>query len=362
MNSPIFQRFASERLSLTNRIIMAPMTRRRSPGGVPSPDVVRYYRARAAGGVGLILTEGIAIDRPAASFDSNVPVLDASASVAAWRDVVNAVHAEGGKIGAQFWHAGLQRADGAGPHPKAPSEGPSKDGSHTVEMSDEDIADTIEAFAKAAVTAQGVGFDAIEIHGAHGYLIDQFIWQSTNRRTDKYGGTSIERMRFAAEIIRAVRERVGPGFAISFRFSQWKLQDYGARIAQTPDELEAVLAPIVDAGSDLLHPSTRRFWEPEFPNSDLGLAGWTRKLTGLPTIAVGSVGLSGGDVIGAIREGEDFASVAGLDALEKRMSDGEFDLVAVGRALLSNPAWPNLVKEGRHAELRPFDKSLLATL
>ncbi|WP_459621401.1 oxidoreductase, partial [Burkholderia sp. 3C] len=122
MTSPLFQPFDRARLALRNRIVMAPMTRRRSPGGVPGADVAAYYRSRAAGGVGLIVTEGVTVDRPAASFDANIPNLHDAASRAGWRAVVDGVHAEGARIAAQLWHVGLQRGAGAGPHSDAISE------------------------------------------------------------------------------------------------------------------------------------------------------------------------------------------------------------------------------------------------
>ncbi|WP_459623924.1 oxidoreductase, partial [Burkholderia sp. 3C] len=250
---------------------------------------------------------------------------------------------------------------GAGPHSDAISEGPSRAAEHTAAMSDADIADTIDAFARAAVAAREAGFDAVEVHGAHGYLIDQFAWPVTNRRADAYGGDAAGRMRLAAEVVRAIRREAG-ALPILFRFSQWKLQDYGARLAHTPQELEQLLAPIVDAGADLLHASTRRYWQPEFDGSPLGLAGWAKQLTGLPTIMVGSVGLEGGDVVGALREGEHAATVGPLAPVEARLAAGECDLVAVGRALIANPDWANLVAAQRLDALRPFDKGLLATL
>jgi 2,4-dienoyl-CoA reductase-like NADH-dependent reductase (Old Yellow Enzyme family) len=208
-------------------------------------------------------------------------------------------------------------------------------------MTDSDIADTIAAFIAAAGTAKEIGFDAVELHGAHGYLIDQYLWTQTNRRTDRYGGDIEDRPNFGADIIRGVRARVGTDFPIIMRFSQFKLKDYSARLAETPDELERLLTPYVDAGVDILHASTRCFWQPEFEGSPLNLAGWAKKLTGLPVFTVGSVGLKGADVADLIRGDVSTPQVAGLDRLEERMARGEFDIVAVGRALLTDPEWAN---------------------
>lgn len=190
------------------------------------------------------------------------------------------MHAEGGKIAPQLWHVGLARRPGTGPHPDAASDSPSgvlPNGKQIGEpMTAEDITDTISAFAKAAKAAAEIGFDAIELHGAHGYLLDQFFWDGTNKRDDRFGGGLIERTTIVQEIVRAVRAEIPADLPLILRFSQWKQQDYNARLAQTPDELEAFLAPLSDAGVDIFHASTRRFWIPEFEGSDLNLAGWTK--------------------------------------------------------------------------------------
>ena len=222
--------------------------------------------------------------------------------------MIDAVHAAGGKMGPQLWHTGGVPSSDAGfaPGPLDTPSGLNAPGQPAGEpMSEEAIADTVAAFARAAADAKALGFDTLEIHGAHGYLIDQFFWSGTNLRHDRYGGATIaERARFAAEVVAAIRAAVGPDYPILLRVSQWKQQDYTARLAQTPGEMEQWLRPLVEAGVDILHCSQRRFWEPEFPEIDgehgLNFAGWAKKLTGAPTISVGSVGLSG-DFFGAFR-------------------------------------------------------------
>jgi 2,4-dienoyl-CoA reductase-like NADH-dependent reductase (Old Yellow Enzyme family) len=326
--------------------------------------VAGYYRRRAEGGVGLIITEGTTVDRPGASNDVNVPNFHTRQSLEGWRRVVQEVHASGGKIAPQLWHQGMVRKPGTGPRPEGKSDGPSglsASGKQVGEpMTDEDIADTIEAFAKAAGAAREIGFDAVELHAAHGYLLDQFFWEHSNRRSDVYGGDLVRRTRFVTETVRAVRERVGPDFAVVLRFSQWKQQDYDARLAGTPQELATLLEPLTEAGVDIFHCSTRRFWEPEFEGSDLNLAGWTKKITVKATITVGSVGLKGGDFIHAFRGVS--SEVGELGELEARLARGEFDLVAVGRALITDPQWPAKVRDRRFAELLPFSPEALATL
>ncbi len=365
MTNALFRPFACKSLSLANRLVMAPMTRSKSPESVPGPDVAAYYRRRAEGGVGLIVTEGTTVNRPAATNDANVPNFHAPASLAGWWHVVEEVHAAGGRIAPQLWHQGMMRKPGTGPNPEAPSDGPSglaASGKQVGEpMSEADIADTIDAFAKAAGAAQEIGFDAVEIHGAHGYLIDQFFWEGANQRNDAWGGDFIQRTRFAAEIVKAIRAQVGEAYPIILRFSQWKQQDFAARLAQTPDELARFLEPLTAAGTDIFHCSTRRFWEPEFEGSSLNLAGWTKKITGKPTITVGSVGLKGADFVQTFRTRET-SDVGEFGELEARLERGEFDLVAVGRALLADAQWAAKVRDGRFAELAPFSASSLATL
>jgi len=366
-HDPLFRPWEYKTLHLANRVVMAPMTRSMSPGGVPGPQVAAYYRRRAEAGVGLIITEGTTIDRPGASGDAAIPNFHAPASLEGWARVVEQVHQAGGRIAPQLWHQGMARKPGTGPHPEAAPEGPSglsatgeKVGAA---MTEADIAATVAAFAEAAAQARAIGFDAVELHGAHGYLIDQFFWAGSNQRADGYGGDLAARTRFGAEVVRAVRRRVGPDFPVIFRFSQWKLQDYEARLAQTAGELAQFLEPLTEAGVDIFHCSTRRFWEPEFQGSDLNLAGWTRQLTGHPTITVGSVGLQGDDFIRGFRARPDaFTEVADLDELRRRLDRGEFDLVAVGRALLQDPAWAAKVRDGRTGELQAFSRQAFATL
>ena len=332
------------------------MTRSFSPGGVPGEDVAAYYRRRAEGGVGLIITEGTYPPHPSAGFDPKVPHLYGDAALAGWRRVVDQVHAAGGNIFSQIWHVGLQSSSGppplAGQHPVGPS------GEFAMGQTEIDAA--VHAYGQAARSAQEAGFDGVELHGAHGYLIDQFFWEKTNQRTDAYGGSLVARTRFATEAIREVRRRVGPEYPVAIRISQWKIDDFDAKLAQTAVELEQFLRPLVDAGVDLFHCSQRRFWDAEFEGCNLNLAGWTKKLTGKPTITVGSVTL-GADFTKSFGSPESTA-VTGIDNLLDRLERGEFDLVAVGRALIANPDWAAKAKSSALEDLRPFDRSLLASL
>lgn len=359
----LFRPFKLKSLNLKNRIVMAPMTRGFSPNGIPGENVADYYRRRAEGDVGLILSEGTVIDRASSANDPNFPHFYGEAALAGWKKVIDEVHAAGGVMAPQIWHMGVMAQQGDW-LPSAPFEGPSgflaegKQGGAT--MSENDIADTIAAFASAAANAKLLGFDAVELHGAHGYLIDQFFWGAFNQRADAFGGKTIaERSRFAVEVIKAVRAAVGEGFAVIMRLSQWKQQNLGAKLANNPDEMAAWLNPMAEAGVDIFHCSQRRFWEPEFEGADLNFAGWAKKLTGKATISVGSVGLSGEFM--AAFQGES-SQPSSIDKLLDRMEKGEFDLVAVGRALLADPEWIKKMAQGRSNELKGFTKEALGTL
>ncbi|WP_136636066.1 NADH:flavin oxidoreductase [Pseudooceanicola onchidii] len=362
----LFEPVNLPKLSLKNRIVMAPMTRTYSPGNVPNDKVVDYYRRRAEGGTGLIITEGTCIDHPSASGYPNVPSFYGEEALAGWKKVVDAVHAAGGKIAPQLWHVGAIRRPGVTPGGDTPGYSPSgmavpgKVVGHA--MTQDDIGAVVAAFAKAAADAKRIGMDAIELHGAHGYLIDQFFWDGTNQRDDDYNGDLAARSRFALEIVRACRAAVGEDFPIIFRFSQWKQQNYDARLCETPEALADFLNPLAEAGVDIFHCSTRRFWEPEFEGSDLNLAGWTRKLTGKPAITVGSVGLNADFLPNDGTADFRSAEPASLDNLLDRLDANEFDLVAVGRALIANPDWANQVAAGQFDDLAAYEKDMLKEL
>jgi 2,4-dienoyl-CoA reductase-like NADH-dependent reductase (Old Yellow Enzyme family) len=379
---PLFQPLGLRGLTLRNRIVMSPMTRGFSPGGIPGDDVAAYYRRRAAGETGLIITEGVGIDHPAALGEAGlgengVPHMHGEAALAGWRRVVAQVHAAGGVIFPQLWHMGVMREQGTGPCPDAPSVRPSglwgpaggmssldpgyiaRVSLPTSAMTDAQIADTIAAYARSASNAKAVGFDGIAIHGGHGYLIDTFFWSDTNQRTDRWGGDRRQRARFGVEVVKAIRAVIGEDMPISFRFSQWKQQDFKARLAETPDELSEILLPLAEAGVDLFEGSTRYFGRAEFPDSglDLNLAGWAKKLTGKAAMTVGGVGINKGyyDTMGGAK-----SSVANLDALLERFNRGEFDLVGVGRSLLHDSQWTHKIRVG--GQLTEFSNDSLKVL
>ncbi|WP_328911090.1 NADH:flavin oxidoreductase [Streptomyces sp. NBC_00234] len=355
--------FAVRGLTARNRIAMAPMTRQFSPNGVPGQDVADYYTRRAAGGVGLIITEGTYVDHHSAGTSDRIPRFHGAEALAGWADVADSVHRVGGAIIPQLWHVGVTRTEGAPPvadaEPVSPSGVSLAGAAKGRAMTQKDLDDVIGAFADAAAAAERAGFDGVELHGAHGYLIDQFLWSGTNRRTDAYGGDLVARTRFAAEIVAACRAAVSDAFPLFFRMSQWKMDAYEAKLAATPAELDALLTPLADAGVDVFHASTRRYWLPEFDDSDLNLAGWVKKISGRPTVTVGSVGLDG-DFFSAFQGNG--SGVTGIEQLLERLERDEFDMVAVGRALIADPEWAAKTLRGRTDEITPFGAEMLSTL
>lgn len=328
-------------LPLGSRFAMAPMTRYRSPGGVPAPEVAGYYRRRAENGIGLIITEGILVDHPSAGHETAVPRLTAGPAVHAWRHVTDEVHAAGGRIAAQLWHVGSAREPVDGIPAWTPSGIP--EGSR--QMTLDDIDTLIAAYADAAGAAVIAGFDAVELHAAHGYLLDEFLWPRTNLRSDRFGGSPAARAAFPAAVIRAVRSAIPSAMPLIVRFSQFKERDYNARIAESPADLAVTLGAFAAAGADVLHASQRRVADPVFAGSALNLAGWAKHLTGLPSITVGSVGLT-----------RDFLGSPAQRAIVDRIDAGEFDLVALGRILLANPRWVSHAAAGRIDLIRDYRK------
>lgn len=371
MTNPLFQPLRIRSLELSNRIVMSPMTRTYSIEGVPGRDVAEYYRRRAEGGTGLIVTEGVAIDHETAVDHANVPNLHTPAAQAGWRKVVDDVHAAGGKIVPQLWHVGplwgamTQMDPSLKPMRPSGEWGPlgvtsysaayvERAQASTEAMTEQDIQDVIDAYVRSAKHAVELGFDGIAIHGGHGYLLDSFFWEGTNQRDDAWGGDLERRTRFPAAVVAAIRAAIEPDMPIIYRFSQHKQQDFTAKIAETPEELGVILGALVDAGVDVLDASIRRFDVPAFEGSDLSLAGWAKKLTGAVTMAVGSVGIGK-----SLRDSriEGVAPVVdNIPQLEERIGSGEFDLIAIGRLHLADPALATTLRAG--GPLPAFDRAV----
>ena len=220
----LFDPLVAGRLRLANRIVLAPLTRNRSPGAVPGEHALAYYTQRAS--AGLLITEGTAISHQGQGY-ADVPGLYAPAQLQAWRRVTDAVHAAGGTIVTQLWHVGrvshtsLQPGGGA---PVAPSAVVAKSKTVLIEngtagfvetsapraLRVDELAGIVDDFRRAARAAVEVaGFDGVEIHGANGYLVDQFLKRGANQRDDAYGGSIENRTRFAFEVAEAVAGAVG---------------------------------------------------------------------------------------------------------------------------------------------------------
>ena len=365
--APLLQPLQIRGMTMANRMAMAPMTRSRCPNGLPTDENVTYYRRRAEGEAGLIVTEAIGTDHPASVGDTglgekDLPVFTGEDAVAAWRKVVDAVHAAGAPIVSQAWHQGPMRLPDSFRNPHVPAFSPSgyygdksKAAEYYREMAerlaipgpvptDAEIVEVIESFGRAAEQAVAAGFDGFAFHGAHGYLIDSFLWAETNRRTDRWGGDRKARTLFAVELIKRVRRSIGEDRPIIFRFSQWKQQDFRAKLAETPQELEEILGPMADAGVDLFDASVRYFDTPAFPGSDLSLAGWAKKLTGKLSGAVGGIGFNKG--MYDTYEYKETEGANNLPRVLRRFEAGEFDIILIGRAILSDPHWIRKAKRG----------------
>lgn len=370
--SGLFTPIQLGRFTLPNRFIFPPMGLEVCEGGVPGPEAAEYYARRAAGGASLVITEGVYIDHPSSGDNPLLGRFHGEDAFAAWRHVASRVHEAGGLCVPELWHVGLifsgpdvlagnDLAFRPGLGQVSPSGYIAPGRKVTEGMTEAGIADVIAAYARGAAKAVELGFDGVELHGGHGYIIDQFFWKALNHRTDRYGGSARARGQFAADVVRACREQLEPGMPVILRISQWKMVDFAARIADTPQELEELLSAVVEAGVDLFDCSQRRFQEPAFDDgSDLNLAGWVKKVTGVPTCTIGSIGLDR-DLIASLGSAETAElDLASLDELMRRFDRGDFDMVAVGRAMIAEPDWPHLVRAGELNKLKPFSTAVMA--
>ncbi|HUD90649.1 12-oxophytodienoate reductase [Sphingobium sp.] len=375
LTSPLFTPLTVRGVTVPNRTVMAPMGRQFAQAHVPHPDAPAYYRRRIEGGVGLVITEATGVDHPLSADNGGTPYMHGEAALAGWAAVVEAVHAAGGLIFPQLFHQGMlhgggtpdEAVDSLRPSGTIGTPGATSFATHYIErarlptrpMTEEEIADAIAAYARSVRNAVTLGFDGIALHGAHGYLIDGFLWGASNQRTDRWGGDVAQRTAFAVEVIKAVRAEMPEHMPLVFRFSQHKSSNYDARTTESPQELERMLGPIVDAGVDLLDASIRRFWQPAYEGSLMNLAGWAKKVTGKPVIAVGSVGLGFTASDTFMKTGSEQAD-DNIALLMERFNAGEFDMIAIGRSLISDPDYVGKLRRGE-APTR-FSRDHLSTL
>jgi 2,4-dienoyl-CoA reductase-like NADH-dependent reductase (Old Yellow Enzyme family) len=346
--SHLFSEFQLGSLHLPNRSVLSPMTRTSAePSGLANERMARYYTRFAKGGFGLIITEGLYPDTTSSQSYENQPGIANEAQAESWRPIVRAVQGAGGKIVAQLMHAGaLVQHDGF--TPIAPSavkpvgtmledHGGSGEFAVPRAMTQEDIRNVIESFAQAAYRAKIVGFDGIEVHAANGYLLDQFITDYTNLRTDEYGGVAERRVRIVVEVLRAIRVAVGPDFMVGVRISQGKVNDFHHKWAGGERDARIIFEHLAAAAPDYIHTTEYKAFAPAFAENGPTLAKLAKQYSGLPVIANGKLGQP--------------------DKADALLENDNADLVAIGTSALVNPDWVNKVRAG--SALQPFDHHFL---
>lgn len=341
-------------LHLANRIAMAPLTRNRSPRAVPRDITATYYAQRAS--AGLLITEGTAITHQGQGY-SDVPGLYGTEQLDGWKRVTQAVHARGGKIVTQLWHVGrvshtaLQPEGGA---PVAPSAVRAQSQTYLVDaasgqgqfvptsepraLAAEELPDIVHAFAAAARNAvQTAGFDGVEIHGANGYLLDQFLKDGANQRKDDYGGGIANRVRLMVEVTRAVVDAIGGG-RVGIRLSPVTPANDIHDSDPQPlfEHLARELAPL---GLAFIHVIE-------------GATGGPREVEGRPfdyAAFKNAYRSAGGRGAWMVNNGYD------RDMAQEALASGRADIVAFGRAFISNPDLVERLRRG--APLNAWDKT-----
>jgi len=262
-----------------------------------------YYADFARGNFAAIITEGVYIDQAYSQAYLNQPGIVTVEQREGWRRVVDAVHAEGASMILQLMHAGaLSQGNRYHQGTIAPSAVqprgqmmPEYGGQGVFplprEMSAQDIQDVIASFVRSALYARDAGFDGVEIHGANGYLIDQFLTTYTNQRTDRYGGSVKNRVRFAAEIVAAIREAVGPDYPVGIRLSQTKVNDFTYRWPGGIEEGSVIFSALANVGVSYLHlASEGRNWnETALLGEGVTITQLARKVAQVPVIANGGM-------------------------------------------------------------------------
>ena len=328
-------------ITLANRIIMAPLTRgRANRGAVPTALMAEYYAQRAS--AGLIISEATGISREGLGWP-NAPGLWNDAQVEGWRPVTDAVHRAGGRIVAQLWHMGrLVHPDLGGGQPVSSSPTTAPGHAHTYEGSKpyvearaatrDDIRRIIGDYGRAAQNAMAAGFDGIQLHGANGYLIDQFLRDSANRRTDEYGATIENRLRFVSEVIEAVGDAIGMEH-VGIRFSP-NIYSQGVEDSD-PLPLFTALA--------------QRLEELGVPWIELREAHRPTSAGAVPTEPVSPAMRDSFSGMIALNSDYDGPSA------EARMAEGIADAISIGRPFISNPDLVERIRLG--APLSPADEA-----
>lgn len=321
------------RMSLKNRLVMPAMgTRYSDSEGFVSERLKQYHRERAQGGVGLIITEITAVEfagpnRLTVSDDKFIPRL---------KELAQLIHDGGAKVALQLWHPGRQgRSSEIGAQPVAPSPLAAPGGEMPRELTIDEIQRLLGCYADGARRAQKAGFDAVEIHAAHGYLIAQFLSGASNHRHDEYGGSLENRARFLVQVVRAVRGAVGPDFPILCRING---QEYGIENGITIGEAKQVALLAQSAGVDAIHVSASgsvlhgSATMPLMPGILIPLAAEVKQAVNIPVIAVGRLDPELG---------------------ENLLQEGKADFVAMGRRLLADANLPSKALSGRLDDINP---------
>ncbi|KAL1824921.1 hypothetical protein DCAR_0313026 [Daucus carota subsp. sativus] len=340
---PLITPYKMGNFHLSHRLVLAPLTRMRSYGNVPQPHAILYYSQRTTKG-GLLIAEATVISDTAIGYP-DVPGIWKNEQVEAWKPIVDAVHAKGGIFFSQIWHTGRVSNTGFQPNGQAPisctdkSIGPSSNGSHYSpprRLSTKEIPQIINDFRLAAKNAMEAGFDGVEIHGAHGFLIDQFMKDQVNDRTDEYGGSLENRCRFALEVVKAVSEEIGAD-RVGIRLSPFS--DYMESGDSNPEALGLYMAESLNKYSILyLHVVEPRMktMEEKFKCSE-SLVPMRKAFNGTFIVAGGYDREDGNNAV----------------------AENHADLVAYGRLFLANP---DLLKRFElDAPLNKYDRNTFYT-
>ncbi|WP_027859693.1 oxidoreductase [Marinobacterium jannaschii] len=361
--SALFEPGRIGHLNLRNRLAVAPMTRvSANDDGTATVPMRDYYQQYAKGGFSMIISEGLYTDQLYSQCYQQQPGISSPEQADSWSAIVDAVHAKGSVIIAQLMHGGalsqFNKYRSEGPH--SAGYGPSAvqplgeqmknyygSGTYPVPtaMTPQDIRDAVQGFADAAARAKSAGFDGVEIHGANGYLLDQFLTNYTNQRDDKYGGDLKNRLRIYLEIIDAVRKAVGPEFVVGVRFSQTKVNDSRYSWPEQLEAAEEIFGAMRIAEVDYLHTTEPLLTRPAFQADSTApdgpsLATLAKQASGLPVIANGGVSKP--------------------ELAETVLADGQADLIALGTAALANPLWPQSVLNNK--ALKTFDYAMLSPI
>ncbi|TDF38440.1 NADH:flavin oxidoreductase [Alteromonadaceae bacterium M269] len=334
--SPLFSSLQIGNLTLKNRLAVAPMTRVSShEDGTVGPLMKDYYQSFASGGFSLIITEGIYTDKQYSQGYKYQPGLTDEAQMNSWKEITNAVHEKGGRIFAQLMHAGAlsqynkYTEQSASPSAEKPlgkemtfyyGKG---DYATPKEMTQEDIEIVILGYVQAAKYARQAGFDGVEIHGANGYLLDQFLTVYTNKRNDRFGGNLANRLNIYKEIISSIRHALGPDFIIGVRFSQGKVNDPEYKWPEKSADAKYTFEYISSLGVDYIH-TTEHVANASAYDHGPSLSELAKIYSSVPVIANGGINNEG-------------------DALEL-LEAQKADLLSIGKAALANPDWPTIVQ------------------